>query len=461
MSAAAEAPAEVPTEPSTEEPRQPARVLFSPVGDSDPMREYHDASMLHVARHYQPDCIVLYLTAKMSEYEDGDHRYTGALQLLGIPEASIRLISRPELSAAHEYDFFIREFRDILIGLHTECPGSELILNVTSGTPAMKSALVVLNALHEFPMTAVQVASPLGMSNRDAEYYNDISIAEQWELNEDNSGEAPSRCSEVKSPHLNVLLKCETIQALVSSYDYQGALQVALGIEDYLPPKVVGLLKGLVARLELRTGKAYALLGTNLSREYLGDPIGCGPIYEYLQYLKVLSCRREWASFLRAISPAVTRIFLEATDAYTPYKQEDYLENPAATGMKLDFDKIEGDDILSRVFRVSDASRSRLPYLTDTDLSLLITEFDKNQEIKRLVRDAQKLRESRNNFAHDIKPVEENAEQVYKLQEFLGILQRLLSKVAAKNGETLPPWDSYKRLNEHVIGLLDTCNVGQ
>ena len=41
------------------------RILFSPVGGTDPIKYCSDGSMLHICRHYQPDEVVLYLSKEM------------------------------------------------------------------------------------------------------------------------------------------------------------------------------------------------------------------------------------------------------------------------------------------------------------------------------------------------------------------------------------------------------------
>lgn len=37
------------------------KVLFSPIGNSDPWSNDRDGAMLHIVRHYQPDIVVLFL----------------------------------------------------------------------------------------------------------------------------------------------------------------------------------------------------------------------------------------------------------------------------------------------------------------------------------------------------------------------------------------------------------------
>lgn len=43
------------------------KYLFSPVGNTDPIKYFHDGSLLHICRHYQPDVVYLYLSKEMIE----------------------------------------------------------------------------------------------------------------------------------------------------------------------------------------------------------------------------------------------------------------------------------------------------------------------------------------------------------------------------------------------------------
>lgn len=45
------------------------------------------------------------------------------------------------------FDTFMKEYREILNDIRDKNPESEIILNVSSGTPAMKSALQILAAM--------------------------------------------------------------------------------------------------------------------------------------------------------------------------------------------------------------------------------------------------------------------------------------------------------------------------
>ena len=59
------------------------KVLFSPVGGTDPITNFRDGAMLHICRHYQPDKVYLYLSKEMCELHDKCNPYIYCLKELG------------------------------------------------------------------------------------------------------------------------------------------------------------------------------------------------------------------------------------------------------------------------------------------------------------------------------------------------------------------------------------------
>ena len=60
------------------------------------------------------------------------------------------IIERRELTNVHEFDFYYEDFQKIIHGIYgTMDETDELLLNVSSGTPAMKSGLLVLQTMEE------------------------------------------------------------------------------------------------------------------------------------------------------------------------------------------------------------------------------------------------------------------------------------------------------------------------
>lgn len=138
-------------------------VLFTPVGGHDPIASFHDGAVLHICRVYRPEKVYLYLSHEMLERSRQDDRYRLSLeklqQQLGC-KMEIRQIERDELTQVQLFDTFYTDFDQLLREIHNENPGSTLLVNLSSGTPAMKSALNVISVLAQYPMQAVQVSTP-------------------------------------------------------------------------------------------------------------------------------------------------------------------------------------------------------------------------------------------------------------------------------------------------------------
>ena len=60
------------------------KILFSPVGGTDPISQVNvrDGSLLHIARVYQPDVIIMYMSKEVLAYHNSDNRYVYCLEKL-------------------------------------------------------------------------------------------------------------------------------------------------------------------------------------------------------------------------------------------------------------------------------------------------------------------------------------------------------------------------------------------
>ena len=129
------------------------KVLFLPVGMTDPIRYFRDGAVLNIIRNYKPDVVFLYMSKGILEYHKKDNRYVYSIEQLkkhiGI-DIDIKVIDRPELEDVQLFDSFIGEYTDILSELHKEYPDYQVLLNVSSGTPAMKSSLQILSLTLDF-----------------------------------------------------------------------------------------------------------------------------------------------------------------------------------------------------------------------------------------------------------------------------------------------------------------------
>ena len=164
-------------------------VLFTPVGGTDPIswNNLRDGAILQICRKYKPDLVYLYMSAEIMDNQHKDSRYTYCLEQLAERighKFEIICIERPELREVQRFDFFYGEFTQLLEEISAQLGNDdELLLNVSSGTPAMKSTLMVLSSLTRMKCKVIQVKTPIEGMN---EHNHPVdSIEELWECNED------------------------------------------------------------------------------------------------------------------------------------------------------------------------------------------------------------------------------------------------------------------------------------
>jgi CRISPR type III-A/MTUBE-associated protein Csm6 len=202
-------------------------VLFSPVGDTDPVRGDYDGAMLHIVRHYHPQRVYLFLTAEMCARDERSNCYERAVRHIA-PECEVKKFSRPNLDNPSDFDIFHDIFSECLDQIAAENPGAEILINISSGTPQMKSALcleIVSNRLSS-ALKAIQVTNPgkaSGRGNRD--YFNPESsdLVSALENNFDTLPETENRCEEPKLSDFRKVILDRQIKSLISSYEYSAA----------------------------------------------------------------------------------------------------------------------------------------------------------------------------------------------------------------------------------------------
>ena len=147
--------------------------LFSPIGNTDPIKYFYDGSMLHICRYYKPDVVYLYLSKEMMEYHKEDNRYVRSIELLGEKlnhTFEVHIIENDQMVNVQQYDVFYKEFRSIISDIEKEKGEDDrLLVNMASGTPAMKSALLIMATLAEYRFLPIQVSTPQKKSNIEHE----------------------------------------------------------------------------------------------------------------------------------------------------------------------------------------------------------------------------------------------------------------------------------------------------
>lgn len=288
------------------------KILFSPIGGTDPIKYYRDGSMLHICRYYQPDVVYLYLSHEMMAHHNEDNRFCISLEKLGKylnHEFEIKIIERNELINVQQYDVFYQDFRTCIRDIEEKMDETDsLYINMASGTPAMKSALLVMATLAEYRFQPIQVSTPQKKMNTEYEEREPYDIEFQWELNEDNEQNQENRCEEIKCLNLMLLLKIDMIKKHLAAYDYHAALTVAGEIKDEVSKKAYTLLRIADERVKLNSLEINKLL---IGKDYQIFPIRDSSkqkIFEYGLVLQMKVQKEEYADFIRAVTPIVVDV---------------------------------------------------------------------------------------------------------------------------------------------------------
>jgi len=432
-------------------------ILFSPVGGTDPMPKtnFRDGSLLHICRVYKPDEVYIYMSAEILALHQQDNRYVYCLEKLAAlqeREMTCQLVERPDLRDVQVFDWFYEDFRQIIREITAGLDESDtLLINVSSGTPAMKSGLLVLATLGEYPCKLIQVRTPVRKMNEHR--HEDYDILTLWDLNEDNEADFENRCQEIHCPSLSLLKQEEIIKKLVSSYDYEAARQISLMLPAMATEKYQPLLDLACARMQLDF-PVLNKLDNEQAESFL--PIKDARKEKYFEYalqLHVKQVKKEYTDFVRGITPLLVDLFVMIL------KHEGGLDVLACCKegkMKWDEDKLQND--YSEVLQVLDEAYSwcggfRVSPVYSDHLMRLAKVYVKNEKIVALIESLRGVEEAvRNTAAHEIVSLSE--EKIKKLTGYdtEGIMK--LIKEAFKYtgiGVSSEFWHSYEEMNERII----------
>lgn len=102
----------------------------------------------------------------------------------------------------------------------------ELILNLSSATPQIKSAFFIANRLNDLNVKAVQVLAPSHDSNEGVPHSNNENLQDLIECNFDNVENFEDRTLEDLSEKFSTTLLKRNLRNLILHYDYKAALDM-------------------------------------------------------------------------------------------------------------------------------------------------------------------------------------------------------------------------------------------
>ena len=441
------------------------RILFSPVGTTDPIsnNNYKDGSMLHIARVYKPDKIVMYMSKEMLDNQEKDDRYRYCirqLDKLNSTQTEIEIIERPDLTRVNEFDYFYEDFKEILDSYVKKLgEDDELLVNISSGTPQMKSGLAVLQTILVYKQCRlIQVVTPEGRSNTHKPGECDIKLL--WEYCEDNDKENfENRCKEIVCPSLSTIKMEEIIKKHILAYDYAAALSIAEELPQKSTESYIHLLRYAKARLQLNEIEVNNIKSANNECDFL--PVKKSEqrkIVEYTLALDVKRKRGEFADFLRAITPLFVELFNNILKNCFKYDLNDFTET-----VKGEF-RWKDDEInekLNKVISYKDWKKYRKNSVTSYHLYVIMNNLPKTDEhmIKafEIVKKLRKVESDiRNKAAHQMVSVTDDKIQDITHMNSEGIMKKIreLFNYSDINIPKQGGWNSYELMNDSIIAKI-------
>ena len=206
------------------------KVLISAVGDTDPIRNFHDGALVHIARKYRPDKIIIVFSERTISKKDDIEKVIRSIDSQYVPEIVCHepIILNEDVFV---FDTMYEQFDAIIQKYYTK--DDEFILNLSSATPQVKSALFVLNRLSEINVKAVQVSSPENDSNAGVGHDDLEDIDALIDTNLDNKQDYLDRTIEDTSEKFKQGLMKKTLRDFIKKYDYKASLELANQLPDF------------------------------------------------------------------------------------------------------------------------------------------------------------------------------------------------------------------------------------
>ena len=442
-------------------------ILFSPVGGTDPISNSngHDGALLHCCRVYKPDEIYMYMSKLALDWESEDNRYTYCLSKLyestGKP-LDYKMIERPDLIEVQDFDFFYDDFKaEIQRISQTMSEGDTLLLNTSSGTPGMKSALVVLVTLGDVDGNLIQVTTP--EKNINKHDHDNYDVRFLWEYNPDNSEDFVNRCKSISCPSIVRLKNEEMIRQFLCSYDYSAALNVARNMKAEDTKNYIHLLEFANYRPQLDYTSMSKVVDMSEIKAFL--PVLTSKYRNTVEYALSLFLKAKqgnYADYLRGLTPLILELFILVLEKQSGLNAREFCYvDKYSGGYKWDTKKIKENPHTSEwldIWEKAFPNGFKASYIVSRDLLFVIKQKCNGP----IVEKAEMLREieenARNSAAHEIGMV--TADTICQMTghtdfEITGAIKSIFKYAGVITDDS--KWDSYDEMNEVIIqkiGLL-------
>ena len=333
-----------------------------------------------------------------------------------------------------------------------------MYLNTSSGTPAMKSALVVLVTLGDIDGRLIQVTTPDKTINKHDHDNYDVRFL--WEYNPDNTEGFVNRCKEITCPSIVRLKNEEMIRQFLDSYDYSAALNVARNMNAEDTKKYIHLLEFANYRTQLDYNSMSKVSDMSEIKSML--PVLTSKYRNTVEYclsLFIKAKQGNYADFLRGMTPLILELYILLLEKQTGLNARDFCYiDKTSGGFKWDINMIKENaqtsewlDIWNNAFPYG----FKGGYIVSIDLLFVIRQKCNSAIVKKadLLREIEE--KPRNSAAHEIGMV--TADTIKKMTghshvEIIDTIKSIFDYVGVVTDDS--KWNSYEDMNAYIFKMI-------
>ena len=355
------------------------KILISAVGDTDPIRNFHDGPLLHIVRVYRPEKIVLVHSERSLTKHD---KLVKALK--SIKDYSPEIIQDGGVLPDAQVAIFDKMYDTVSSIVKKYISDDEIILNISSATPQIISAMFAVNRISDFNVTAVQVVTPQHKSNEGLRHDNQEDIDTLIETNLDNQSDYENRTLEDTGSKFSQDLTKRNLKALIDNYDYQGALELLKKQKSFsnikelrkklteisdtikiqgMPDKIV---KSKLSNQAKSALNSYLNIDRNHKQGNIAEVlIRVKSLVEFIledylnnHFLDVITYKEDGKPFLNASKyPEILKKFQEDAKMRGQEYHSGYLSLPAYIGILKFFEP--NHDLLKHIYKIQEINQVR------------------------------------------------------------------------------------------------------
>ena len=425
-------------------------ILISAVGTTDPISNNRDAALLHIARTYRPEKVVLVYSEEMLIKKDLIEKAIFSIEDYH-PDVTIEstILKNDEV-------YLFDKMYEVMGQIVEKYSGTDhqLILNLSSGTPQIISALFALNRIKDYNTQAIQVATPKKSANR--KYVPLSSEGEQklFNENEDKQKDYEDRTIKDEAEKFNQSLIKRHLRNLIASYDYLAAEELVTKKEynNLLSKKKLSFLRATLNDF-VKVFKTQAILKdiqdyplTDVEKKALNYFLMIEVLKERGQVADVLIKSKSYVEFI--IEEKIKKDYpdLIKYDGALPKLNEEYKDfEDILDFIDLEFKKAKGiKDEKERIY----SPQSTLNLLSYENI---LSYYQVSPELLKSIKLINSLNGERNKVAHGLSEIDSKLVNSKKLQQTIDTLRFILQNTFEIDDSY---FTCYRTLNHEMLDLL-------